>query len=363
MGRIEASPVVVVTGASAGVGRATAVRFARDGARVALLARGEAGLEGARREVEEAGGRALVVPVDVADPGGVEAAAARIEEELGPIDVWINNAMVTVLAEVVRTTPEEFRRVTEVTYLGQVHGTLSALRRMLPRDRGTVVLVGSALAHRSIPLQSAYCGAKHAVRGFFESLRTELIHRGSEVHVTMVQLPALNTPQFGWCRTRMPRRPQPVPPIFQPEVAADAIHFAARHRRRELWVGAPTALAIVGNRVAPALADRYLGRTGYDSQQHDGLVPEDRLDNLFAPVDDARDHGTRGEFDDRANEGSLQLRAAKARPWLALAAAGLAAAMLAGRGAARGRRAAALTRRGRGVRRSPAPGRTAPRRR
>jgi len=219
------SRVAVVTGASAGVGRATVRRFAREGWSVGLLARGRDGLEGARREVEEAGGRAVVVPVDVADAEAVEAAAEEVEATLGPIDVWVNDAMVTVFSPVHEITADDFRRVTEVNYLGAVHGTLAALRRMRPRDRGTIVQVGSALAYRAIPLQSAYCATKFALRGFTDSLRTELLHEGSRVHVTSVHLPALNTPQFGWSKTAMTRQPQPVPPIFQPEVAADGIHF------------------------------------------------------------------------------------------------------------------------------------------
>ena len=243
--------VVVVTGGTAGVGRATAVRFAKEGASVALLARGEERLEAAKRELEAHGVRAVAHAVDVADAGAVEAAADRVERELGPIDVWVNNAMATVFAEVWETEPEEFRRATEVTYLGSVWGTMAALRRMRPRDRGVIVQVGSALAYRGIPLQAAYCGGKHALQGFLESLRTELMHDGSHVQLTMVQLPALNTPQFTWSRAKMPHEPQPVPPIFQPEVAADAIVFAANHPRREMMVGWPTVKAIVGNAVAP----------------------------------------------------------------------------------------------------------------
>src|SRR5215218_2864905 len=259
--------VVVITGASAGVGRATAREFARRGAHVALIARGRDGLEGARREVERAGGRALVLPLDVSDADAVEQAAELTVRELGPIDVWVNNAMLSVFSPVTEMRPEEYKRVTEVTYLGYVYGTLAALRRMLPRDRGVIVQVGSALAYRGIPLQSAYCGAKHAVQGFTESVRCELIHDGSGVKITMVQLPALNTPQFGWVRNRLPRKPQPVPPIYQPEVAADAIVWAARHYRREWVVGGSTALAIAGDKVAPGLGDWYLARQGYDAQQ------------------------------------------------------------------------------------------------
>src|SRR5256886_2542643 len=298
------SEVVVVTGASAGVGRATVRSFARRGASVALLARGRDGLEAARKEVEELGGRALVVIVDVAHADHVEAAAAQIEAELGKIDIWINNAMVSVFSPIKEMTPEEFRRVTEVTFLGCVYGTFAALKRMLPRDRGTIVQVGSALAHRSIPLQSAYCAAKHAIKGFTESLRCELIHDKSNVRVTMVQLPALNTPQFGWVKSRLPRKAQPVPPIFQPEVAAEAIYFAAHHPRREFYVGAPSVAVIVGNKFAPGLLDRYLADTGYDSQQYDGPEDPSRAHNLWQPV--PGDHGSHGAFDARAKSSSAQ---------------------------------------------------------
>jgi NAD(P)-dependent dehydrogenase (short-subunit alcohol dehydrogenase family) len=318
---------VVILGGSAGVGRAAARRFAEDGSNVALVARDGERLHAAAREIEEAGGRALTVQADVADPGAVEAAAARAEDELGPIDVWVNNAMVTVYAPVARTEPEEFRRVTEVTYLGSVWGTMAALRRMLPRDRGTIVQVGSALAYRGIPLQAAYCGAKHGLQGFVDSLRAELLHEGSKVHVTMVQLPALNTPQFSWARTKLPRKPQPVPPIFQPEVAAEAIVWAARNRRRELHVGWPTVKTVYGNKLAPALGDLYLGETGYESQLREEPVEPGRKDNLFHPV--AGNFGARGEFDDRAKPHSLQLWATLHRRALGLAAAGGAVAALA----------------------------------
>jgi NAD(P)-dependent dehydrogenase (short-subunit alcohol dehydrogenase family) len=264
--------VIAITGASAGVGRATARRFAREGARIGLIARGEERLHATAREVEELGGEALVLPLDVADADAVDDAASRIEESFGPLDVWVNNAMATIFAPVRETTPEEFRRATEVTYLGAVWGTMAALRRMHPRDHGTVVQVGSALAYRSIPLQAAYCGAKSGLRGFTESLRTELLHDGSRVHLTMVELPALNTPQFSWSRAKMPRHPQPVPPIFQPEVAGEAVYFAAAHRRRELVVGWPAVKAVYGEKVAPGLLDRYLARTGYDAQQTDQLL-------------------------------------------------------------------------------------------
>jgi NAD(P)-dependent dehydrogenase (short-subunit alcohol dehydrogenase family) len=316
--------VVVVTGASAGVGRATVRELARHGANVGLIARGPAGLEGAKRDVERLGGRALAVPADVADHDQVEAAAERIEAELGPIDIWINNAMATILAPLSEITPEEFRRSTEVTYLGSVWGTMAALRRMRPRDRGTIVQIGSALAYRGIPLQAPYCGAKHALQGFLESLRTELLHEGANVRVTMVQLPALNTPQFTWARTRMPREPEPVPPIFQPEVAAKAIVWAARNPRRELMVAWPTVKAIVGNAVAPGLADRYLARSGYDAQQTDSPVAADRADNLFEPVDD--DRGAHGPFDDQARDRSVQAELSRRRRSLGLGVLASAAA-------------------------------------
>jgi short-subunit dehydrogenase len=259
--------------------------------------------------------------VDVADAQQVEAAADRIESELGPVDVWINNAMATILAPLSEITPEEFRRSTEVTYFGSVWGTMAALRRMRPRNRGVIVQVGSALAYRGIPLQAPYCGAKHALQGFLESVRAELLHEGANVRVTMVQLPALNTPQFTWARTRMPREPQPVPPIFQPEVAAKAIVWAARNPRRELMVAWPTVKAIVGNAVAPGLADRYLADTGYDAQQTDRPVAPDRRDNLFEPVDADEDRGAHGPFDDEARERSLQAAASRHRRSLGVGAA------------------------------------------
>jgi NAD(P)-dependent dehydrogenase (short-subunit alcohol dehydrogenase family) len=295
--------VVVVTGASAGVGRATARAFAGEGASLGLIARGLDGLEGARCEAEAAGVRALVLPADVADAGAIESAAERVERELGPIDVWVNNAMVSVFAPADRTRPEEFRRVTEVTYLGAVHGTLSALRRMKARGRGVIVQVGSALCYRSIPLQAAYCAAKHALKGFTESLRCELLHERSPVHLTMVHLPALNTPQFDWSRSRMARESQPVPPIFQPEVAADAIVWASRRRRREVWVAWPTVKAILAERVAPAVADRYLARNGFEAQQT-AEPARPRPDNLWEPL--PGDRGAHGRFDERARGRSLE---------------------------------------------------------
>lgn len=297
--------VVVITGASAGVGRATAQEFARQGAAIGLLARGRDGLRAAAREVEALGGRALVLPADVSDPKQVESAADAVEAKFGLIDIWVNNAMVSVFSPALQTTPQEFQRVTEVTYLGVVYGTLAALRRMSRRDRGVIVQVGSALAYRSIPLQSAYCAAKHAIAGFTDSLRCELIHDRSHVHLTMVQMPALNTPQFSWVKSRLPREPRPVPPIFQPEVAARAIAYAAEHHPRELWVGGPTLQAILGNMLAPGLLDRYLGRTGYDAQQTKKPTVRDRRDNLWEPV--PGDHGAHGSFDTQASGHSFAL--------------------------------------------------------
>jgi NAD(P)-dependent dehydrogenase (short-subunit alcohol dehydrogenase family) len=321
MGKSKQREVVVVTGASAGVGRAVVREFARHGADIGLIARGRDGLEGARREVERLGGRALVLPLDVADAAAVEAAAERVERELGPIDVWVNNAMVSVFSPVKKMRPEEYQRVTEVTYLGYVHGTLAALRRMLPRDRGCIVQVGSALAYRGIPLQSAYCAAKHAIQGFHDSLLTELLYDRSHVRVTMVQLPAMNTPQHTWVRSRLPREPQPVPPIYEPEVGARAVYWAAHHpERRELYVGWPTVKAIVGNKLAPGLADHYLARYGYESQMTEEPTAPDRRDNLWEPL--PGDHGARGPFGERASESSPQLWATTHRALFALAGAG-----------------------------------------
>jgi NAD(P)-dependent dehydrogenase (short-subunit alcohol dehydrogenase family) len=297
--------VVVITGASAGIGRATARRFAQDGARIGLLARGREGLEGAHRDVEILGGEAFAIQTDVASSEQVEAAAAAVEQRFGPIDIWVNNAMASVFSPVKEMQPEEYRRVTEVTYLGYVYGTLSALKRMLPRNHGTIVQVGSALAFRGIPLQSAYCGAKHAVQGFTESVRTELLHDHSNVWITMVHLPASNTPQFNWVKTRLPRKPQPYPPVFQPEVPAEAIHYAGHHRRREMFVGWPTLKTVIGNRLVPGYVDRVLAKTGYEGQQYDGLVGPDRRDNLWEPV--PSDFGAHGDFDQPAKSSSWLL--------------------------------------------------------
>jgi NAD(P)-dependent dehydrogenase (short-subunit alcohol dehydrogenase family) len=321
------SDVVVITGASGGVGRATARRFAKDGAKIALVARGRGGLEAAAREVEELGGRALVLPTDVADADQVEAAAEATEEELGPIDIWVNDAMATIYAEFLDVEPDEYRRATEVTYHGMVWGTRAALRRMAERNRGTIVQVGSALAFRGIPLQAPYCGAKHACKGFTESVLTEIRHHGWNIHVTMVHLAAFNTTQFTWGRTKLSKQTQPVPPIYQPEIAADAIHWAAYHRRRQIYVGWPTVLNILGERIAPWFLDWYLGKTGYGSQMtkqplHDGPSH----DNLYEPVDDGADRGAHGPFDDKAHAHSIQTSLSKHRRLAGSLAAGVGAA-------------------------------------
>jgi NAD(P)-dependent dehydrogenase (short-subunit alcohol dehydrogenase family) len=323
--------VVVITGASAGVGRAAVQAFARRGAHIGLISRGEAGLEGARREVEELGGKALSLPTDVSDPAAIQRAADATESAFGPIDIWVNDAMESVFSPFKEMTAAEFKRVTEVTYLGFVYGTQAALSRMLPRNRGTIVQVGSALAYRGIPLQSAYCGAKHAIQGFTESVRCELLHDKSRVWITMVQMPALNTPQFGWVRSRLPDKAQPVPPIFQPEVAAEAIYFAAHHRRREIFVGMSTQIAIIGNKFFPGLGDWYLARTGYQSQQTNEPRDPNRRDNLSGPVDDTRDYGAHGRFDKRAKPRSAEAWAVTHRPWLAAAALAGAGLALVGR--------------------------------
>jgi NAD(P)-dependent dehydrogenase (short-subunit alcohol dehydrogenase family) len=301
---------VVITGASAGIGRATAELFGKRGANVVLLARGVDGLREAAKAVEDAGGRALEISTDVADFQAVDAAAAMAETSFGPIDVWVNVAFTSVFAPFWEIKPEEFRRVTEVSYLGFVHGTMAALARMRPRDRGTIVQVGSALGYRAIPLQSAYCGAKHAINGFTESVRTELLHDHSKVRITIVQMPAVNTPQFNWVLSRLPRRPQPVPPIYEPEVAAEGVVFAADHPdRKEHWVGASTVGTIVAQKFAAPLLDQYLARTGYNSQQTDELAPANRPSNLWHPVDQppGSDEGAHGRFDDRSKSRSAQL--------------------------------------------------------
>jgi NAD(P)-dependent dehydrogenase (short-subunit alcohol dehydrogenase family) len=321
--------VVVVTGASGGIGRAVATAFGARGDRIALLARGQKGLAGAARDVRTGGGTALVIPTDVADHAQVFAAADRIEDELGPIDVWVNVAFTSVFAPFEKIHPDEYRRVTEVTYLGYVYGTMAALQKMKPRDRGTIVQVGSALAYRGIPLQTAYCGAKHATQGFHEALRCELLHEKSNVHVTMVQMPAVNTPQFSWVLSRLPHQAQPVPPIYQPEVAARGVLYAADHpRRREYWVGASTAATLAANAIAPGLLDRYLGKTGFSSQQTKHSRPADAPANLWEPADgaDGKDFGAHGIFDDGAKRTAPQLWASQHHGMLAGAAAALATA-------------------------------------
>ncbi|AKD05362.1 SDR family oxidoreductase [Pontibacter korlensis] len=301
--------VAVITGASAGLGRACAREFAKQGYDVGLLARGVEGLQGAKHEVEELGRKAVYVPVDVADAQAVENAAARIEQELGEIDVWVNNAMNSVFSPIKEMEPDDYKRVTEVTYLGQVYGTLSALKRMLPRDRGSIVLVGSALAYRGIPLQSAYCGAKHAIQGFYDSLRTELMADKSNVKVTMVQLPAMNTTQFGFVKSRLPNKPRPMGKIYQPEVAAEVIAYAAEHERREYRVGYPTLQAIIGNKIAPWFADYVLAKNGIEGQQTNEPEDPNRKHNLYEPL--PGDHGAHGRFDEQSTYNSPQV-------WLSL---------------------------------------------
>ncbi|HEU4974825.1 MAG TPA: SDR family oxidoreductase [Baekduia sp.] len=337
------SEVVVITGATSGVGRAIVRRFAKDKASIALIARDREGLDAARKEVEAAGGRAMVLPIDVSDHAAMEAAAKSVEEAFGPIDIWINDAMATVFSWFWEIEPEEFQRSTDVTYHGYVWGTRAALQHMMPRDRGTIVQVGSAMAYRGIPLQSPYCGAKAAIKNFQESLRTELRAKGSKVHLTMVQLPGVNTPQFEHARAKMPKVPMPVPPVYQPEVAADAVHYAAHHKRREIYVGLPTVYTIVGNKIAPGLVERYLAKTGIKSQQTDQDLGQDvRPGNLESAP--STDQGAHGPFDDMAHEHSIQLMLTKHRAKIgALAgAAGVAAAVR--RGASRdGHRAGRFT--------------------
>ncbi len=297
--------IVVITGASAGVGRATSIAFAKHGCQIALIARGNDGLEGAKNDVEKNGGTARIYAVDVSDSNAIAQAADKIESEMGPIDIWINNAMCSVFAPIKQITPEEFKRVTEVTYLGQVYGTMAALKHMLPRNAGTIVLIGSALAYRGIPLQSAYCGAKHGVEGFFESLRCELIHDQSNIHLTIVQLPAMNTPQFGWVMNKLPNKPKPMGTVFEPEVAAKAIVFAATHQRRQIYVGAPTFEAIIANKIAPGLMDKYLGKIGYKGQQTAEKKDPNHPNNVWHPL--PGDRGPHGAFGKEAHHQSIAL--------------------------------------------------------
>lgn len=329
MPRRDTSEVVVVTGASAGLGRAIAREFGRYGAAVGLISRNLERLNTAKREIEQSGGTALALPLDVADARALDNAAQQVEDQLGPINIWINNAMVSVFSPIEEMEPDEFKRVTEVTYLGVVYGSLAALKRMRRRDCGTIVQVGSALAYRSIPLQSAYCAAKHAIAGFTDSLRCELVHQRSRVNVTMVQMPALNTTQFGWVKSRLPRKAQPVPPIFQPEVGARAVYWAAHHRRREILVGTSTVAAIVGQKFIPGLLDEYLGKTGYASQQHDGAQDPNSPNNLWESV--PGDFGAHGAFDDRAHKHSAEFWLDTHRYWFwmtPLAAAGFAGGLI-----------------------------------
>jgi NAD(P)-dependent dehydrogenase (short-subunit alcohol dehydrogenase family) len=319
----KCSEVVVVTGASAGVGRAIVREFAKHGASIGLLARSRDGLEGAKLEVEAAGCRAIAIPTDMSDPQQVEEAADTVTRELGPIDVWVNDAMASVISPAVDMTPEDYQRVTNVSYLGYVYGTLAAVRRMKPRNKGKIIQVGSALAYRSIPLQSAYCGAKHAIQGFTDSLRSELIHDGSHIDITTLQLPAVNTPQFTWIKSRMPHHPQPVPPIYQPEVIARAAYWAAHHRRRELWIGFSAVKAIIGQKLMPGFADHYLAWMGYSSQQTDQPIDPDRPTNLHEPL--PGDFGAHGEFDSKSRSFSLQSWLNMRRNWISLAGLGLVA--------------------------------------
>jgi NADP-dependent 3-hydroxy acid dehydrogenase YdfG len=322
------SKVVVITGASAGIGRATAWEFAEQGAHIALLARDEARLEEAKREVEQLGGKAIVIPTDVAEFDQVEAAAEQVERELGPIDVWVNNAMATVFAPVGEIAPADYKRVTDVTYHGYVWGTMVALKHMRARNRGTIVQVGSALAYRAIPLQSAYCGAKHAIEGFTESVRTELIHDESDIHITMVQMPAVNTPQFDWCATSMDKQPQPMGTVYQPEVAARAIVWASQAKRREVYVGLSASVAIWGEKLAPGVADHYLAGTAVSGQQTDQPISEDRPSNLWEPVPGP--YSAHGRFDGKARNKSRALWLNMNRNWLLAGGAATLALAVAG---------------------------------
>jgi short-subunit dehydrogenase len=326
-GRHDMPEVVVVTGASAGVGRATVREFAKQGAKIALIARGREGLEGAKRDVEELGGQAITIECDVADPNAVEAAAERIERELGPIDIWVNNAMASVYGPFIRMTLEDFKRITDVTYLGQVYGTKAALKRMIPRDRGTIVQVSSALGFRSIPLQSAYCGAKHAVDGFTESVRTELLHMKSNVHISVVALPGVNTPQFEWTKNIMEHEGQPVGKVYQPEVPARAIVYAAHHKRKQILIGYPTVESFVGERVNSELLDHYIADKAWNGSLTDQPHDPSKPGNLYEPMDRDRDMGAHGRFDSKATDHSMQLWANLNRGWLALAGAGIAIAI------------------------------------
>ena len=314
MSNSQRPEVVVITGASAGIGRAAVREFARHGASIALLARDPDRLEAACAEARKLGATAIAIPTDVADPAQVEAAAARAEEALGPIDIWVNNAMATIFAPLAKISPEDYRRVTDVTYHGYVWGTMAALKRMRQRKRGTIVQVGSALAYRSIPLQSAYCGAKHAIKGFTESLRTELMHEGSGIHLTMLEMPGVNTPQFEWCKTTLRKHPRPMGPCYQPEVAARAIYWAAHARRRELYVGAPSAITILAEKLVPSLLDRYLARTGFRGQHTDEAIAPERPANLWQPVPGP--YEARGAYSAGAHDSSAQLWASMHRKWL-----------------------------------------------